>query len=201
LARLGATFTSTFATPDVGWTWPVAPDDADAPMPLDAFAPDGAALDASLGAGAVTDAPLGAGAVTDAPLGAGAVTDAPAFGVAGDGVIVAGVVGAGAVTEAPVPSLGFAGSAMSPGDVVTVVPAFRPVSAGVAFFVVSGCVVCCAAAGIDSAASSTAANAYRCVMVQLSCIMMLWVRRLHSTDSTQSTAHTMRRCRKIVIFP
>jgi hypothetical protein len=154
------------------------------------------------------DAPLGAGAVTDAPLGAGAVTDAPALGVAGDGVIVAaGVVGAGDVTVAPglvvtpvVLSVGFAGSAMAPGDEVMVVPAFFPVSAGVAFFDVSGCVVCCAAAGTDSAAISTAANAYRCVMVELSCIMSLWVCRLHSTDSTHSTAHTMRQRRKIVMF-
>jgi hypothetical protein len=101
-------------------------------------------------------------------------------------------------------SAGFAGSAILPFDVLVVVPltpVLLAVSAAVAFLDVSGCVVCCAAAGIDSAASSTAANAYRCVMVQLSCIMMLWVRRLHSTDSTQSTAHTMRRCRKIVIFP
>jgi hypothetical protein len=179
----------------------VALDDADAPTLL-----EGAALDASLGAGAVTDAPaLGAGAVTDVPLGAGAVTDAPALGVAGDGVIVAdGVAGAGAVTEVPalgvVLSLGFAGSAMLPFDVLVVVPALLAVSAAVAFFDVSGCVVCCAAAGIDSAASSTAANVYRCVMVRLSYIMMLWVRRLHSTDSTRCTAHTMRQRRKIVIF-
>jgi hypothetical protein len=162
-------------------------------MPLEAFAPEAGALDAS----------LGAGAVTDAPLGAGAVTEAPAFGVAGDGVIVAdGVVVAGVVTAAL--SAGFAGSAMLPFDVLVVVPltpALAPVSAGVAFFDVSGCVVCCAAAGIESAASSTAANAYRCVIVRLSCIMMLWVRRLHSTDSTRSTAHTMRQRRKIVIFP
>jgi hypothetical protein len=154
------------------------------------------------------DAPLGAGAVTDAPLGAGAVTDAPALGVAGDGVIVAaGVVGAGDVTVAPglvvtpvVLSVGFAGSAMAPGDEVTVVPAFFPVSAGVAFFDVSGCVVCCAAAGTDSAAISTAANAYRCVMVELSCIMSLWVCRLHSTDSRHTTAHTMHQRLKIVMF-
>lgn len=147
--------------------------------------------------------------MTDAPLGAGAVTDAPALGVAGDGVIVAdGVVVAGAVTEVPVLgvvlSFGFAGSAMLPFDefvVVPLTPDLLDVSAAVAFFDVSGCVVvCCAAAGTDSAASSTAANAYRCVMVRLSCIMMLWVRRLHSTDSPHSTAHTMRRCRKIVIF-
>jgi hypothetical protein len=125
------------------------------------------------------DAPLGAGAVTEVPLGAGAVTEAPALGVAGDGVIVAdGVAGAGAVTDAPgavVLSLGFAGSAMLPFDVLVVVPltpALLAVSAGVAFFDVSGCVVCCAAAGSYSAASSTAANAYRCVMVELSCIMM-----------------------------
>lgn len=182
LASVGATFTSTFTAPDVGWTWPVAPDDADAPMPLDAFAPDGDMLDAPLGAGAVTEAPLGAGAVTEVPLGAGAVTDAPALGVAGDGVIVEdGVVGAGAVTDVPVLallevlSLGFAGSAMLPFEVLVVVPltpALLAVSDGVVFFDVSGCVVCCAAAGSDSAASSTAANAYRCVMVQLSCIMM-----------------------------
>jgi hypothetical protein len=125
------------------------------------------------------DAPLGAGAVTELPLGAGAVTEAPALGVAGDGVIVAdGVVGAGAVTDAPgfvVLWLGFAGSAMLPFDlhvVVPLTPAMLAVSAGVAFFDVSGCVVCCAAAGSDSAASRTAANAYRCVMVELSCIMM-----------------------------
>jgi hypothetical protein len=140
------------------------------------------------------------------------VTDAPALGVAGDGVMVAdGVVGAGAVTDAPglvvtpvVASFGFAGSAMLPFDVLVVVPltpALLDVSAAVAFFDVSGCVVCCAAAGIDSAASSTAANAYRCVMVELSCIMMLRVRRLHSTDSMHSTAHTMRQRLKIVMFP
>jgi hypothetical protein len=131
------------------------------------------------------DAPLGAGAVTDAPLGAGAVTEAPALGVAGDGVIVAdGVVGAGDVTVAPglvvtplVLSAGFAGSAILPFDVLVVVPltpALLAVSAAVAFLDVSGCVVCCAAAGIDSAASSTAANVYRCVMVELSCFMMMW---------------------------
>jgi hypothetical protein len=133
------------------------------------------------------DASLGAGAVTDAPLGAGAVTEAPALGVAGDGVIVAdGVVGAGEVTVAPglvvtplVLSAGFAGSAMEPGDVVIVTPFFDVsgcvvASLAVDFFDVWGCVVCCAAAGIDSAASSTAAIVYRCVMVELSCVMMMW---------------------------
>ena len=44
------------------------------------------------------------------------------------------------------------GSATAPFDVVVVVPLV------LAFFEVSGCVVCCAAAGIDVAASRTAAS-------------------------------------------
>jgi len=158
LARVGATFTSTFTAPDVGWTFPVSPEGA-----------------------AETEAPEGDGAVTDAPAfeGAGAVTDAPGLGDAGDGVIEDGVVGAALVL-----SVAFAGSAIAPGDVVVVVPltpAFFDVSGcgalTPAFFEVSGCVVCCAAAGIDIAASIKAASVYRCVMVRLSCIMMLWVFR------------------------
>jgi len=158
LARLSVTLTSTLIEPDVGWTFPVSPEGA-----------------------AETEAPEGAGAVTDAPAfeGAGAVTDAPGLGDAGDGVIADGVVGAALVL-----SVAFAGSAIAPGDVVVVVPltpAFFDVSGWgaltPAFFEVSGCVVCCAAAGIDIAASIKAASVYRCVMVRLSCIMMLWVFR------------------------
>jgi hypothetical protein len=98
----------------------------------------------------------------------------------GDEVVGAGVVGAGVGSTAP-------------GDVVVVMPV------GFVFLEVSGFVVSCAAAGTDRAASSTAARAYRCVMVELSC-MMLGVFRLRSTVGPHSTADTMLPRRRIVIF-
>ena len=69
----------------------------------------------------------------------------------------------GGVTAAGVGFVGAGVGSTAPGDVVVVMPV------GFVFFEVSGRVVSCAAAGTDRAASSTAASAYRCVMVVLSC--------------------------------
>jgi hypothetical protein len=113
-----------------------------------------------VGAGVVTVAPvLGAalGAMDDGALLFGVVTVAPGLGATADG---AAALGCAAFSGA------FAAvSAIAPADSVTVVPL-------VDFFDVSDGVVCCAAAGTDSAASRTAASAYRCAMVELSCLML-----------------------------
>ena len=140
-----------------------------------------------VGAGVVTDAPLlgdaaaSLGAVVEAPvLGAGVVTVAPVLGVAalgeaalgeaasGDAFVLLGEVVLGAIVLLGVVLLGevlgvvlvFPAevSAIAPLEVLVVVPVldFLDVSLGV---------VCCAAAGIDSAVSRTAASAYRCAMM------------------------------------
>jgi hypothetical protein len=144
--------------PDVGWTWPVAPAAA-------ADSVDGALTAAPLvGAGAVTvasvlGAALGAALGADGALLFGVVTVAPGLGATVDGAAVLGAAAFGfAFAFAAV-------SAIEPADSVTVVPL-------VDFFDVSLGVVCCAAAGTDSAASRTAASAYRCAMVGLSCVML-----------------------------
>jgi hypothetical protein len=140
-----------------------------------------------VGAGVVTDAPLlgeaaaSLGAVVVTPvLGAGEVTVAPVLGVAALGaaasgdaafvVLLLGEVLLGAIVLLGVVLLGVelvfpaAVSAIAPFEVLVVVPVLD-------FFEVSLGVVCCAAAGIDSAVSRTAASAYRCAMVGLSCEM------------------------------
>ena len=139
-----------------------------------------------VGAGVVTDAPLlgeaaaSLGAVVVTPvLGAGEVTVAPVLGVAalgdaalgdvefvlpgdvllGDVLLGAIVLLLGVVVLLGV-ALDFAAavSAIAPFEVLVVVPVLD-------FFDVSLGVVCCAAAGIDSDVSRTAASAYRYVMM------------------------------------
>jgi len=144
-----------------------------------------------VGAGVVTDAPLlgdaaaSLGEVVEAPvLGAGVVTVAPVLGVAalgdaalGDaasgevefvlpGEVLLGDVLLGAIVlllgVVVLPGVAFdfaaAVSAIAPFEVLVVVPVLD-------FFDVSLGVVCCAAAGIDSDVSRTAASAYRYVMM------------------------------------
>jgi len=179
-------------------------------------------LAASLGAGAVTDAPLlgeaaaslGAGVVT--PV-LGAALGAAALGAAasGDGEVVVLVLGEmllgevlrvvlgevllGAIVLLGVivlPGVGLvfaaAVSAIAPFEVLVVVPVLD-------FFEVSLGVVCCAAAGIDSAVSRTAASAYRCAMV-VSPARCLGVCRQCSTDSISITAQTMHTAQRNVNF-
>jgi len=109
-------------------------------------------------------------------VGAGVVVTVPVLGAADDGAADDGVVeAAGAVSVLPgvadgpfgfgaADAAGAPGSATAPLEVFVVLPL-------VDFFEVSGCVVCCAAAGTDRAATNTAASAYRCVMVGFSCMM------------------------------
>jgi len=137
-----------------------------------------------VGAGVVTDAPLlgeaaaSLGAVVVTPvLGAGEVTVAPVLGVAalgdaalGDAAsgdvefVLPGEVLLGEVLLGVIVLLGVAFdfaaavSAIAPFEVLVVVPVLD-------FFDVSLGVVCCAAAGIDSDVSRTAASAYRYVMM------------------------------------
>ncbi|HEU4720379.1 MAG TPA: hypothetical protein VFS59_03380 [Gemmatimonadaceae bacterium] len=108
--------------PDVGWTWPSTAAGFVAP----AVTPDGVlAAFPLVGAGVVTVAPVLGGVLGTMEDGAvlfGVVTVAPGLG--------ATVLGAAALGFAVA---GGAGSAIAPGDVVVVTPAF---------FDVSGCVVC-----------------------------------------------------------
>ena len=177
--------------------------------------PEGLVLAAPLvGAGAVTDAPalgdaaasLGAVVVTPV-LGAGAVTVAPVLGVAAFVEGLGGVallVGAAFVMDvfaavsaiAPFDVLvvlfAAAVSAIAPFEVLVVVPVLD-------FFEVSLGVVCCAAAGIDSAVSRTAASAYRCAMM-VSPARCCGICRLFSTDSLSVTAQTMHTALRNVNF-
>jgi hypothetical protein len=103
-------------------------------------------------------------------VGAGVVVTVPVLGAADDGVVEAGVLSVlPGVADGPfgfgAADAGGAPGSTAPFDVVVVVPVLD-------FFEVSGCVVCCAAAGTDRAATNTAASAYRCDMVELSCIMV-----------------------------
>jgi hypothetical protein len=105
------------------------------------------------------------------------------FGEGVLGIVLGGVISVGVVVFGVV-VLGFAAvSAIAPPEVVVVTPVLD-------FFEVSLGVVCCAAAGIDSAASRTAASAYRYAMM-LSPARCLGVCRLFSTDSHPVTAQTM----------
>jgi hypothetical protein len=139
LARLGATFTSTFTTPDVGWIWPVA-----------VVAPALLVLLASVLAGVV---------VVGVVLG---VLVTPLDGVIDEGVVVDGVMLDGVVIEG-VALDGVVGSAMLPFDEFVVTPLFFDVSVCVVLGVVElgWVVVCCAAAGTASAVMNTAAIVYR----------------------------------------
>jgi hypothetical protein len=154
----------------------------------------------------VTDAPvLGddaaapLGDVVEAPvLDEGVVTVAPVLGdvLLGDVLLGALVVVLGIVVLDPVllgaACFAAAVSAIAPFDVLVVVPLldFLDVSLGV---------VCCAAAGSDSAVSRTAASAYRCAMM-VSPARCLGVCRLFSTDSLLIPAQTMRKTRRNVNF-
>ena len=156
-----------------------------APASLGALVtPEGDVLAPLVGAGAVTDAPLLApvlgdaeaslGVVAAAPVLDGVVTDAPVLGdevlgdaalgdvLLGDVLLGALVVVLGIVVLDPVllgaACFAAAVSAIAPFEVLVVVPVLD-------FFEVSLGVVCCAAAGIDSAVSRTAASAYRCAMM------------------------------------
>ena len=186
-----------------------------APASLGALVtPEGVVLAAPLvGAGAVTDAPLLApllgdaeaslGVVAAAPVLDGVVTDAPVLGdvllgdvLLGDMLLGALVVVLGIVVLDPVllgaACFAAAVSAIAPFEVLVVVPVLD-------FFEVSLGVVCCAAAGIDSAVSRTAASAYRCAMM-VSPARCCGICRLFSTDSPSVTAQTMHMAQRNVNF-
>jgi hypothetical protein len=178
--------------PEVGWTWPVAPPAAAAFVVAESV--DGALTAAPLvGAGEVTvasvlGAALGAalGDIDDGALLFGVVSVTPGLGATVDGAAALGAAAFELVSA-------FAAvSAIAPADSVTVVPL-------VDFFDVSLGVVCCAAAGTDSAASRTAASAYRCAMVGLSCVMFGGLPP-RTTDSLTLTAQTMHARRRNVMF-
>jgi len=110
-----------------------------------------------------TSVEVAGGVVACAAASAGGVVAGPALGC-GVGETCAPLLGAPVgltVDVAFVESAAFVESEIAPFDVV-VVGAFFDVSLGV---------VCCAAAGRANAASITAASAYRCDIVELSCKM------------------------------
>ena len=179
----------------------------DAPALGDAAASLGEVVAApALGAGVVTVAPalgelaLGEAALGEVVLGEAALGEAVsgAAVVVVLGEVVLGEVVLGAIVLLGVVLLGevlvFAAavSAIAPLEVLVVVPVldFLDVSLGV---------VCCAAAGIDSAVSRTAASAYRCA-IMVSPARCLGVCRLFSTDSQPVTAQTMHMAQRNVNF-
>jgi hypothetical protein len=160
--------------------------------------PDGAVLAPLVGAGAVTDAPvlgalvLGALVVLGAALG-GLIPALSRFGDGVLGIVLGGVISVGVVVfGVGVVAFAAAVSAIAPFEVLVVTPVLD-------FFEVSLGVVCCAAAGIDNAASRTAASAYRYAMM-ISPARCLGVCRLFSTDSLPLTAQTMHMTHGIVNF-